>query len=263
MNNQQTIIITGASEGIGAALAQQMSRPGINLMLAARSGDKLQKVADQCKQLGANAMIQITDVSIQGDCIHLVERTITEFGGLDILINNAGVSMHAKFSEISDLTVFEKLFRINTMSAVWTSHAALPYLRQSKGQIVAISSLAGKTGIPERTTYCTSKFAMSGFFEALRIELVDSGVNVFTACPGVVATEIRRNGWNAQGQRAGVSGLKEEAAMSVTECAQLIAKGIAQRDRELIMTTKGKIGLKLKAFFPTLVDNMARAALKK
>ncbi len=232
-------------------------------MLAARNAEKLEAVAAQCRQLGANAQFQVTDVSIQEQCQHLIEKTIATFGRLDILINNAGVSMHARFEDITDLAVFEKLFRINTMSAIWCSHAALNHLKASKGQIVGISSLAGKTGVPERTTYCTSKFAMGGFFEALRIELSENNVNVLTVHPGVVDTEIRRNGWNALGQTAGVSGLKESNAMSVKTCAQLIVNSISKRERELIMTIKGRIGLKLKAFFPAIVDNMARAALNQ
>ena len=150
--------------------------------------------------------------------------------------------MHAMFEQVTDLSAFERLMRVNFFGAMWCTHAALPALKHSRGLIVGVSSLAGKTGVPGRTTYCASKFAMSGFFEALRIELADSGVGVTMIFPGVVATELRRNGLNGSGQRAGVSGLEESGAMSVQRCAAAAIAGMRARRREVVMTTQGRLG---------------------
>lgn len=257
----KTIIITGASDGIGAELARQLAVPSARLVLAARSLDKLQAVADSCKATGATVLALRTDVSLEADCNALIKATVAEFGGIDMLINNAGVSMHAWFEDISDFGTFETLFRTNTMSAIWLTRDALPYLKRSGGVVCGVSSLAGKTGVPARTTYCASKFAMSGFFEALRIELADTGVAVCMIYPGVVHTNIRRHGLKGDGGTAGFSGLSEAGAMPVDECARQMLQALKARKRELVMTNKGKFGLMLKAFAPALVDNMARKAL--
>jgi short-subunit dehydrogenase len=153
--------------------------------------------------------------------------------------------------------------RVNLWGAVWCTHAALPYLKQSKGRIVAVGSLAGLMGVPGRTAYSATKFAMTGFFEALRAELKGAGVSVTTAYPGVVSTQIRYRGYNAKGQPAGSSGLKEDDAMSVEECARLIVDGMDRRRREVVMTAKGKLGRFMKLLAPGLVENMALAALKQ
>ena len=259
----KTIIITGASDGIGAELARQLAVPGARLVLAARSLDKLHAVAAACTAAGAQVLAQRADVSVEADCASLIKATVEKFGGIDMLVNNAGVSMHAWFEDITDFSTFETLFRVNTMSAIWLTRDALPYLKQSRGLIAGVSSLAGKTGVPARTTYCASKFAMTGFFEALRIELAGSGVDVTMIYPGVVDTNIRRNGLKGDGARAGVSGLSEAGAMSIEECARQIIVALGSRKRELIMTGKGKFGMLLKAVAPALVDNMARKALSK
>ena len=153
--------------------------------------------------------------------------------------------------------------RINLMGSIWPTHAALPHLKSSKGLVVAVASLAGLIGVPGRTTYCASKFAQTGFFEALRIELQPEGVNVCIVYPGVVATEIRRKGWNAKGETAGTSGLSETNAMSVEECAGLIVSAMRSRKREEVMSLKGKLGRWMKLIAPAKVDAMARAALAK
>ena len=259
----QTIVITGASDGIGAELARQLAREKPKLVLAARRREALQAVASQCEALGATTLIVPTDVSIEADCRALIAAAVAKFGRIDALVNNAGVSMHANFDEISDTAVYENLMRINLMGSVWPTHAALPHLKASKGLIVAVASLAGLVGVPGRTTYCATKFAQTGFFEALRTELQPQGVDVTIVYPGVVATEIRRNGWNASGERAGTSGLSEEKAMSVEECAGLIVAAMRSRKRDEVMSLKGKLGRWLKLIAPARVDAMARAALNK
>ncbi|MFZ3220967.1 MAG: SDR family oxidoreductase [Rhodoferax sp.] len=262
-----TIIITGASDGIGAEMACQLARTHgsrVALVLAARNATLLAAVAAQCEAFGARVLVVPTDVSEQAQCRALVEQTVRAFGRVDTLINNAGISAQALFSEVKaeDLGWYEQLMRVNLWGSVWCTHAALPYLKASRGRIVAVSSLAGLIALPGRTAYSTSKFAMTGFFDALRTELHSAGVTVTTAFPGVVLTNIRTHGLNAAGQAAGSSGLKEDKAMGVEECARHILSGMEQRRREVLMTTQGHVGRWLKLLAPRLVDRMALAALK-
>jgi len=263
----KTIIITGASDGIGAEMARQLGtahRADINLVLAARDVAKLEAVAVQCRTAGAQTLVVKTDVSNEPQCRALVDATVAAYGGIDALINNAGISAQALFSDVKaeDLAWYESLMRVNLWGSVWCTHAALPHIRARKGHIVAVSSLAGLVGVPGRTAYSATKFAMTGFFEALRTELKVAGVSVTTAYPGVVATNIRYRGLNAAGQPAGYSGLKEDDAMSVEECARLIIEGMNRREREVVMTGKGKFARFLKLIAPGLVEKLAMAALK-
>ena len=259
----KVIVITGASDGIGAELARQLAHEGARLALAARSPERLEAVADECRAAGAEACAIATDVTRDADCARLMARTLERFGAIDALVANAGVSMHANFDEITDFGTFERLFRINALGTVHCVRHAWDALKASRGLVVGVSSLAGRTGVPGRTTYCTSKFAQTGFLEALRIEAAEHGVAVSVAYPGVVATEIRRNGLRGDGERAGVSGLDEADAMPVDECARQIVRLMRTRRRELVMTRKARLGLWLKMLAPGLVDNMARAALAR
>ena len=261
------IVITGASDGIGAEMARQLAeRHGaqVGLVLAARDKARLEQVAGQCAAFGAQTLVVPTDVSLEPACRELIADAVSRFGQVDVLINNAGMSAQALFEEVkaNDLQWYEQLMRVNLWGSVWCTHAALPYLRQRRGSIVAVSSLAGLIGVPGRTAYSATKFAMTGFFEALRAELKTAGVSVTTAYPGVVATQTRHNGYNALGQAAGKSGLKEDNAMSVEECARLILQGMDQRQREVVMTAKGKLGRWLKLLAPARLEAMALAALK-
>ena len=259
----QVIVISGASDGIGAELARQLSAEEPRLLLAARSADRLEAVAADCRARGAQAHALATDVTDPAQCRALVERAVETYGRIDVLVNNAGVSMHAWFEDTTDFSAYERLLRVNFLSCVALTRYALPHLKKSRGLIVGVSSLAGKTGVPARTAYCASKFAQGGFFEALRIELAGTGVDVTMVFPGVVATEIRRHGLNAAGTTAGVSGLSEENAMPVAECARRIIDAMRTRRRELVMTARARVGLWLKLFAPHVVDRMALAALHK
>lgn len=262
----QVTIITGASDGIGAELARQIAgtHPDSALVLAGRTQQKLDTVGGQCRTLGAQTLCVAMDVAQEAQCRSLVDQTLQQFGRIDTLVNNAGVSAQALFGEVQaqDLGWYESVMRINHWGSVWCTHAALPHLVASRGRIVAVSSLAGLVGVPGRTAYSASKFAMTGFFEALRAELKTAGVSVTIAYPGVVATSIRYRGFNAQGVAAGSSGLKEDDAMPVEECALLILRGMERRQREVVMTGKGKLGRLLKLLAPGVVENMALAALK-
>ena len=261
------IVITGASDGIGAEMARQLAeRHGaqVGLVLAARHEARLAQVASQCAAFGAQTLLVPSDVSLEPACRALIAAAIARFGQIDALINNAGVSAQALFGEVKadDLGWYEQLMRVNLWGSVWCTHAALPYLKQSRGSIVAVSSLAGLFGVPGRTAYSATKFAMAGFFEALPAELKTAGVSVTTAYPGVVATHIRHHGLNAAGQTAGSSGLKEDNAMSVQKCARLILQGMDARQRDVVMSAKGKLGRWLKLIAPGRVEAMALAALK-
>jgi short-subunit dehydrogenase len=260
-------VITGASDGIGAEIARQLARmhgAQAGLVLAGRSEVKLDEVAAQCMALGAQTVRVAMDVSVEAKCRALIDTAVSRFGRIDGLVNNAGISAQALFSDVTaqDLHWYEHLMKVNLWGSVWCTHAALPHLKASRGQIVAVSSLAGLVGVPGRTAYSATKFAMTGFFEALRAELKGAGVSVTTAYPGVVATQIRYRGFNAQGIAAGSSGLKEDGAMTVEECARLIIGGMNARQREVVMTFKGKVGRFIKLIAPGVIDKLAMDALK-
>lgn len=264
----QVILITGGSDGIGAEMARQLAArhgAGLALVLAGRSRDKLDAVAAQCRERGTQVLCVAMDVGEEAQCRALVEQAVREFGRLDGLVNNAGISAQALFDDVraEDLHWYESLMKVNLWGAVWCTHAALPHLKASRGRIVAVSSLSGLLGVPGRTAYSATKFAMTGFFEALRAELKSTGVSVTIAFPGVVITQLRHRGYNARGEAAGFSGLKEHDAMTADECARLIVQGMERRQRDIVMTAKGKLGRFLKLVAPSVVEDMALAALKE
>jgi NAD(P)-dependent dehydrogenase (short-subunit alcohol dehydrogenase family) len=255
-------LVMGASVGLGAAIAEALAARGAAVALAARRRDAVDALAAKITAAGGQALPLTCDVSDPAAVKSAVAATIARFGKLDHLINNAGViDPIGRFLD-TDPAAWVRLMDINLNGAMYACHAALPHLKASRGRLVAVSSLAGLVGVPGRTAYSASKFAMTGFFEALRAELVVSGVSVTTAYPGVVATQIRYRGWNAQGRPAGSSGLKEDKAMSVEACAALIVQGMHRREREVVMSAQGKIGRFLKLLAPGLVEKMAMAALK-
>ncbi len=263
----KVFVITGASDGIGAEIARQLAAAhgaGAGLELAARSDPKWHAVAKQCAAHGAQTLTVAMDVASETRCRSLIEQALERFHRIDALINNAGMSAQALFSDVraEDLHWYEDLMKVNLWGSVWCTHAALAALKESKGHIVAVSSLAGLVGVPGRTAYSATKFAMTGFFEALRSELKSSGVSVTTAFPGVVATSTRHRGYNAQGQPAGVSSLKEDDAMPVAVCARLILAGMNGRKREVVMTAQGKVGRFIKLIAPGLIEKIALAALQ-
>lgn len=259
----KAILITGASDGIGAELARRLAAPGVSLALAARGMDRLQRVEAQCRERGAEALAVRCDVSLEADCRNFIDRAVQRLGGIDILVNNAGVSGHAFFEDVTDFAWYETMMRVNYFGSLWCTRHALPQLKARRGLLVGVCSLAGKHGIPGRTGYSPSKFAQAAFFEALRIELRGTGVDVSVVFPGVVATDLRIHGYGPDGKAALASGLDEKGAMSVEECARLIAEAMAKRRRELVMTAKGKLGQWVKLIAPSLVDRIALAALKK
>jgi short-subunit dehydrogenase len=260
--SNNVVIITGASAGIGHHLALQLADQGARIVLAARTATKLEGTAEQCRQRGAQVLVVPTDVGQQFQCENLIEKSLKEYGSIDTLINNAGISMWARFEDIKDLSLMEQIMRVNYFGSMYCTYYALPYLKKSRGRIVGISSLTGKAGVPTRTGYAASKHAMAGFFDSLRIELADYGVSVTMIYPGFVATQVRKRAYGADGIPLEKSPLRETEVMTAESCAGLILNAVAQRKRELVMTRRGRLGLWLKLIAPRLVDRMASEAIK-
>ncbi len=258
----KVVIITGASRGIGRELARQLTDQGARLVLAARNAERLEMVKAECLKRGGLAIAVRTDVSIPAQCEELVQRTLDEYGRIDVLVNNAGITMWAKFEAVSDLSIFEQIMRVNYLGSVYCTYYALPYLKQSRGRIIGISSLSGKTGVPTRSGYAASKHAMTGFFDSLRIEVASYGVSVTMIYPGFVASEDRARAFGPDGKPLERSPVHESEVMTVEMCARLIIGAIANRKRELVMTLRGKLGQWLKLITPGLVDRIANQAIK-
>lgn len=255
-------VITGASTGIGEELAYRLAKQGAKLVLTARREDELRRVAEAARALGGEAIVVSADVAKAQDCKRVMDEAIAAYGRIDTLICNAGMTMWAKFADIADAAILERIMQVNYMGAVYCAQYALPHLRHSKGRIVGIASLTALTGVPTRSGYAASKHAMRGFFDSLRIELEDTGVTVTMIYPGFVATGIRENATGADGQTAKINPVAEEQAMSINECVNLIMPAIADRRREVVMTLRARIGQWIKLLAPGLVDRIARKAVE-
>jgi short-subunit dehydrogenase len=251
----KVIIVTGASSGIGKALALELSSRGASVVMAARSADKLKLLEDEIKLKGGEAFSVTTDVSSEKDCEELVKACISKYGKLDVLINNAGISMRALFSEVK-LDVIRQVMDINFWGTVYCSKYALPHLLESHGSLVGVSSIAGYKGLPARTGYSSSKFAMQGFLEVVRIENMKKGLHVLIACPGFTESNIRFTSLQADGSHQGESPRDESAMMSPEEVALHIVKAIERRKKLLILTSQGKLTVWLNKFFPVFMDKM-------
>jgi short-subunit dehydrogenase len=255
---EKTFVITGASSGIGEALALAYAAHGNKLVLAARSKSELERVAVECEKVGGKTLIVPTDVADPEACKALMHAAMEKFGSIDVLVNNAGVSMRAMFRDVTDLTLFERLMKINYLGSVYCTHYALEHLIASKGLLVAISSLTGKTGVPSRTGYAASKHAMQGFFDSLRIELLETGVDVLVASPGFVDSGIRTRALGTDGKpRGGDTNRVEPGTMSLEECTTILTHAIDHRQREVVMTSKARLALWIKLIAPRIVDEIA------
>jgi short-subunit dehydrogenase len=255
---ENVVIITGASFGIGQELALQLAEKGAWLALGARSEVRLAEIAKQCVKLGGKAIAIPTDVGVQAQCQNLIEGTLAEYGKIDTLINNAGFGVSAKFDEMEDLTIFEQVMQVNFFGSVYCTHYALPYLKATQGRLVGVSSLRGKFPSATADGYGASKHAMAGFFDSLRSEVFASGVSVTMIYPGWVSTGIGKRALNANGQLMGRTSKHEKGAMSVETCARLIIEAAEKRQREVVMTLQGKIGLWLRLLAPGFVEQVAR-----
>lgn len=259
----KTCIITGASAGIGLALARQLAEQGANLALAARDQVRLDQIVAECQQLGGEAIGLSTDVSDQKACEKLISATVDRFGRIDLLVNNAGLTMLSRFDELRDLSLLEKIMQVNYLGSVYCTNYALPHLKRSQGRIVAVSSISGFTGLPYRSAYSASKHAMVGFFDTLRLELMDDGVSVTTVFPGFVKTEIRERAFDGAGNPLQKSFVNEAHSMTPEECASIILAAAWKRKAMEVMTLRGKLGRFIKVLFPGLADRMVLRAVRK
>jgi NAD(P)-dependent dehydrogenase (short-subunit alcohol dehydrogenase family) len=259
----KVVLISGASEGIGRALALALAPERPRLALNARNVARLEEAALECRARGAEVLTVPGDVSRREDCTALVARTVERFGQLDALVNNAGITMWSRFDAVRDFGMFERLLAVNYLGAVYLTAAALPHLKRSRGLIVAVASIAGLTGVPERTGYAASKHALVGFFESLRIELRGSGVDITIVAPDFVLSEIHRRAAGPDGRPLGESPMQEPRLMTAQQCAQRIIKAMRRRPRLLITSARGRFGRWARILVPGLVDAMAARAIRE
>lgn len=257
----KVIIVTGASSGIGLASAQKFASLGAKVVLAARSLDKLEKIASDLNQRFAAHNSQLiahcikTDVTKEEDCKNLIDQTVRHFGKIDVLVNNAGISMRAVFKDL-DLSVMKSLMDTNFWGTVYCTKYALPYLLKSKGSVVGVISTAGYVGLPARTGYSASKFAVRGFLETLRIEHLYDGLHVMIFAPGFTTSNIRNVALTADGSPQGETPRNEERMMSAERVARIMARGIVKKKTHMVLTPLGKATLIANRRLPRMADRM-------
>jgi short-subunit dehydrogenase len=259
----QVVIVTGASAGIGKALALRLARQGAKVAIAARRTERLEDLATTCRAMGGKVLVVPTDVSDEAQCKALVEKTVAGFGSLDMLINNAGLAVLSLFADYPDLDLFRYTMDVNFFGAVSCTYYALPYLKQTKGRIVAISSMGGKAAIPYNTPYIASKYALHGFYDALRMEVSRSGVSATVICPWWVVTEFHEAQMDKNGVPYGPRGraIYTRRMMSADRCAEITLRAAYQRRREVLLGP-GTLIVWLKLLSPRLLDRMAVVFLK-
>ncbi len=256
--SENVVIITGASSGIGEHLALRLADQGAWLVLAARNAGQLEEVANQCRKRGGKALAIPTDVAEQAQCKNLIEGTVAEYGRIDTLINNAGITLASRFTRLHDLSLFEKVIQVNFMGSVYCTYHALPHLKETQGRLAAICSLRGKFPSTRADGYGASKHAMAEFFESIRMEMAGRSVSVTIIYPGWVSTGITSRSLRADGKPTNKISKIEEGAMPVETCTRIIVEAVAKRKREVVMTLQGKLGLWLLLFAPKFADMFIR-----
>jgi short-subunit dehydrogenase len=251
----KVVVITGASSGIGKALAFEMAARNAWVVIAARSESKLAAIEAELKKSGKQVLAVKTDVSSEQDCRNLIDAAIDKFGRIDILINNAGISMRALFKDL-DLSVIRHLMDVNFWGAVYCTKYALPHLLKVRGSVVGVSSVAGFKGLPGRTGYSASKFALQGFLETLRIENRKTGLHVLIACPGFTSSNIRNTALAANGTQQGESPMDEKSLMPAEEVAIKITNAIKYRKKIVVITAIGYWTVFINKLFPYFIDRM-------
>jgi short-subunit dehydrogenase len=252
----QSVIVTGASEGIGRALSLRLAEQGAFVTLAARSLERLDELAVECRARGGRVLVVPTDVSAQAQCKHLIDRTVTEFGHIDMLISNAGIAATGLLEELPDLKLFKYVMDVNFYGQVYCAYYALPHLKQTKGRLVSISSLGGKMALPHNTPYVSSKYALHGFYDALRIELTPSGASVTVICPYWVVTEFHGRSMDKDGiprGRAKARAVYTDKTMTAEQCACITLNAASKRKREVLMWP-GPFAIWIKMLAPSLMD---------
>lgn len=258
----KVVIITGGTSGIGKAMAYKFGKEGSRLLITGRNLDELNKTVSELQAAGITATGFQADVSREEDNRKMADAAIAAYGTIDVLINNAGISMRALFEEV-DLEVVKKVMDINFYGVLYATKYCLPEIKKNKGSIVGISSIAGFRGLPGRTGYSASKFALNGFLEVLRTELLKTGVHVLTACPGFTASNIRKRSLTKDGSSQGESPRKEDQMMTAEECADHIYRATVNRKRTLILTAQGKLAVFLNKWLPSLADKMVYNVMAK
>jgi short-subunit dehydrogenase len=258
----KVVIITGGSSGIGKALAETFGRHGSKILITGRNIQELNSAVHElrAKQIVVSGFR--ADVSVEADNREMAAEAIKLYGRIDVLINNAGISMRALFAEV-DLEVVRKVMDTNFFGVLYATKYCLAEITKNRGSVVGISSIAGYRGLPGRTGYSASKFALNGFLEVLRTELLKTGVHVMTACPGFTASNIRKRSLTRDGQQQGESPRQEERMMTAEECAVHIYNATVRRKRTLILTTQGKLAVWLNKWFPALADKMVYNVMAK
>lgn len=255
----RVVLVTGASAGIGRALGLRLGRAGARVGLLARREGRLHELAEK---IGDPQRITLLpgDVSDPDFCAGAVERLVREQGGLDLLINNAGVSMNATFDQ-ADLSVFRRMMEVNYFGALYLTRFALPHLERSSGGVVFISSVVGKRGFATRSGYSAAKFAVQGLFESLRVEWRERGVWVGLVAPGYTESEMREAALGPDGQPRRKTGMTVGRVMSAEDAAEAILEAAARRRREVVLTPEGKLMVWLNKLWPSLADRVAARAV--
>lgn len=260
--NNKVVVVTGASSGIGEAMAREYAKMGAKVVMAARREEELKRIAAEIKAAGGTVTYAACDVVREEDCKRLMEHAVETFGGIDVLICNAGLSMRALFDDC-DLKVLHRLMDVNFWGTVNCTKYALKWLQKSRGSLVGISSVAGIHGLPGRTGYSASKYAMTGFLDTIRVENLKKGLHVMTACPGFTASNVRFSALTADGTQQGETPRDEAKMMTPEQVAHIVERGIRRRKRLCLMEWEGRGTHLLKKFFPGLVDKLFYAVMAK
>ena len=258
----KVVVITGGSSGIGKALAEVFGKNGSKVLITGRNKSELDKAVAVLSLSGITVVGVVADASIEQDNKRMADEALKHFGKIDILINNAGITMRALFEEL-DMSVIKKVMDINFYGVLYATQACLPEIIKNKGSVIGISSIAGFRGLPGRTGYSASKFALNGFLEVLRTEMLYRGVHVLTACPGFTSSNIRNKALTKDGSIQGESPRDEEKMMTAEECAAHIYKATVKRKNFLILTTQGKLAVWLNKLFPSMADKVVYNVMAK
>ena len=259
----KTAIVTGGSRGIGRATAIELSKMGLNVAIIYHGNQaKAEETCAACKENGVDAIAIQCDVKVKDEVEAAVAKVQETFGSVDVLVNNAGISMRAMFKDL-DLGVIRSLMDVNFWGTVQCTKYALPYLLESKGQVVGVISIAGFSALPARTGYSASKYAVRGFLDTIRIEHLKDGLNVLVFAPGYTESNVRKAALTADGSPQGETPLKEEKLMSAEECALHLAKGLRKRKSQVVLTGLGKATVLAHNLFPRLTDKLTYGYIAK
>ncbi|NPA34860.1 MAG: SDR family oxidoreductase [Chlorobi bacterium] len=251
----KTIVVTGSTSGIGRAIAFEFGRHGWNVVINGRRQEAIDETVETLEKQGIRAVGVKADVSNEEKAKHLIEEAVKHFGQIDCLVNNAGISMRALFEDAGP-EIIRKIMDINFFGTIYCTYYALPHLRKTKGTIVGISSIAGYVGLPARTGYSASKFAMNGYLESLRIELKPTGVNVIIVSPGFTATAIRYRALTEKGTAQETTPIDEKKADRPENVAKAVYEAVIKRKREVILTGEGKLTVLFKKCFPSILERL-------